>query len=176
MDSLVALRPSITFNGAAITLPDNFRGGPQTDRPNYFGVLEIPIPYEALKTDNIISIQFQDDGGYISSVTLQAYKFSRSIKRSSPTGVDQVRDYLSSDFRIFPNPSNGSINVFRPSDIENSVLTIYTLSGQPVFSQDLSSANSLISVDLLEPGAYISRISTDQFSYSYKLIIQELIP
>ncbi|WP_083629700.1 T9SS type A sorting domain-containing protein [Tenacibaculum agarivorans] len=79
---------SIIVNGSnTITnISSDYRGDDQQDRPSFFGVLEIPVPYNFLVDgDNTIAINFDDDGGFISSCALQTFEFSKDINRSSTT-------------------------------------------------------------------------------------------
>ncbi len=85
-DHGLSLTPELIFNDSVIPVPVDFRGGPQTQRDNFFGVIEIPIPYSLIEESNTIDITFPDNGGHISSVAMQTYAFSRQISRSeTPT-------------------------------------------------------------------------------------------
>ena len=77
-----SLRPTVAFNGTLVTVPDDFRGYDQRPRPQFFGVIEIPVPYELLQADNTVSVTFDDDGGHISSVTMQTFQFSQVMIRT----------------------------------------------------------------------------------------------
>ncbi|GAB1855969.1 hypothetical protein MHTCC0001_08040 [Flavobacteriaceae bacterium MHTCC 0001] len=80
-----SLTPVVKVNGESITVPKNYRGYDQADRISFFGVLEIPVPYNILNDGkNDVSITFPDAGGHISSVCLQVFNFSKSITRSKP--------------------------------------------------------------------------------------------
>ncbi|MEM1124509.1 MAG: hypothetical protein AAGJ18_28990 [Bacteroidota bacterium] len=66
-------RPVINVNGLPVTYKvDVIRGYGQHTRKNFFGTLEIPLPYELLQNGaNQIQVTFPDDGGHVSSVILQ---------------------------------------------------------------------------------------------------------
>lgn len=73
---------SIKVNGNAIKLPSNYRGDDQLDRKQFFGMLEVGVPNNFIKTgENSIKVAFSDEGGYVSSCSLQVFDFSREIKR-----------------------------------------------------------------------------------------------
>ena len=57
-DFFKSLQPEVAFNGTAIPVPENWRGDGQDHRDRYFGVLEIPVPYELLQEDNLVSVTF----------------------------------------------------------------------------------------------------------------------
>ncbi|WP_111708166.1 T9SS type A sorting domain-containing protein [Lutibacter citreus] len=77
-----SLKPTLTINGTTVDVPTNWRGNDQKGRDEFFGVLEIEVPYNILKTDNKVSISFNDNGGHISSLTMQVFNFSKEITRS----------------------------------------------------------------------------------------------
>lgn len=80
-----SLQPEVLINGVRLNVPDNYRGYDQyhggLGRDRFFGVLEIPVPYSALNTNNTIQITFPDNGGAVSSVTLQHFKHSKQLSR-----------------------------------------------------------------------------------------------
>lgn len=76
--------PEITFNGTKIEVPTDWRGYDQLTRKRFFGVLEIPIPYNLInnkKENNVVTVTFPNSGGYISSVVLQKFDFSKDLNR-----------------------------------------------------------------------------------------------
>lgn len=77
-----SLQPTILFNGTEIIVPVDYRGYNQLPRPRFFGVLEIPVPFDLLQENNTISVQFGDSGGHISSLALQTFLFSDEIVRT----------------------------------------------------------------------------------------------
>lgn len=77
-----SLQPTILFNGTEISVPRDYRGYNQRPRPRFFGVLEIPIPYELLQENNTISIHFDDSGGHISSLSMQVFNATDTIVRT----------------------------------------------------------------------------------------------
>ncbi len=77
-----SLKPTVTVNGTQVSVPDNIKGDAQTDRGRFFGMIEVDVPYNVLKTNNTISVTFPDGGGFISSMALQAYRFSKPISRN----------------------------------------------------------------------------------------------
>lgn len=85
-DHGLSLTPEVLFNDSLLTVPEDFRGGMQEMRDNFFGAIEIPVPYSILQESNTIAITFPDNSGHISSVALQTFEFSREITRSeTPT-------------------------------------------------------------------------------------------
>jgi agarase len=84
-DHGLSLQPQVLLNGAPAPVPADIRGDDQllggSGRPSFFGVLEIPLPYDALQRDNRIDITFPDTGGHVSSLAIQSFRFSRDPDR-----------------------------------------------------------------------------------------------
>lgn len=85
-----SLQPKVIFNGQQIEVPLNFRGDDQLQKISFFGVLEIPVPYKLVKASNAVSVEFPDGGGYVSSVAIRTYKFSKNITRTDRVEVTGV--------------------------------------------------------------------------------------
>ncbi|WP_026970827.1 hypothetical protein [Aliagarivorans marinus] len=73
-------QPVVTVNGTEIAVPENFAGDMQKKRPQFFSMLEIPVPNALLKEDNQISVTFPDKGGFVTTATLQTFEFSADIR------------------------------------------------------------------------------------------------
>ncbi|WNJ19080.1 Ig-like domain-containing protein [Pontibacter sp. G13] len=89
-DHGTSLKPTIRVNGKLIHVPDNYMGYNQLSRLTWFGVKDIPVPYALLREDNTITIQFPDNGGHVSSVTMQVYNFTESPDRTDRVAVTGV--------------------------------------------------------------------------------------
>ncbi|MGC6456265.1 MAG: agarase [Coraliomargaritaceae bacterium] len=76
----LTVRPRVQLNGRPITVPEDWRGYDQWNRGQFFGVLEIPVPYAALKKNNRIEVTFPESGGHVSSVALQVFQFSSNFR------------------------------------------------------------------------------------------------
>lgn len=75
--------PKVYFNNTEVQVPKDWRGYDQRTRSRFFGVLEIPVPYELIDNKaakNTVEVEFAKDGGTISSVVLQKFDFSKPIR------------------------------------------------------------------------------------------------
>ncbi|WP_111706209.1 beta-agarase [Lutibacter citreus] len=81
------LHPKVKVNNTVIEVPDNWRGYDQAQRERFFGVLEIPVPYNVLLKNNTVDVEFSDDGGHISSVTMQVFEFSSNIREVDASDI-----------------------------------------------------------------------------------------
>jgi agarase len=107
----LSLQPIVVINNNPIALPNNFRGDSQIQRDSFFGVLEIPIDFDILQETNTISITFPDDGGHVSTVTMQVFNFSNDLRNTlTVEGFSDEKNKV----KVFPNPTNGIINFSKP--------------------------------------------------------------
>lgn len=80
--------PTIIVNNTTLNSTPLYRGSNQQDKSSFFGLLEVPVPYNLIKETNTIQIRFPDNSGHISSVALQHFSFTKSIPRSF-AGLDE---------------------------------------------------------------------------------------
>ncbi|MDZ8117790.1 Ig-like domain-containing protein [Pontiella agarivorans] len=109
----LSLKPVLTVNGAEVPVPDDWRGYDQATRDSFFGVLEIPVPYELLQSNNTVSVEFPDNGGHISSVALQTFRFESDIRtRAKMIPIDSAM-VQGSEFlmEVTDGPANGWIEL-----------------------------------------------------------------
>ncbi|MEM0913715.1 MAG: glycosyl hydrolase [Planctomycetota bacterium] len=70
-DQSLSLQPTVSVNGQAIDVPDNWKGGLQRGRGMFYGVIEVPVPGELLEGDVDVTLEFPDAGGRVATVVLQ---------------------------------------------------------------------------------------------------------
>ncbi|WP_066965761.1 agarase [Microbulbifer sp. Q7] len=82
-----SLTPMVTVNGNAVTVPEDYQGYDQyydgKGRAQFFGVLEVPVDLEYLNEDNSVEVVFDDDGGFVSTATLQVFNSSAALTRGT---------------------------------------------------------------------------------------------
>lgn len=112
-----SLQPDVKVNGSIVAVPDNWRGDDQRNRDRFFGVLEIPVPFELLQENNQITLTFPDDGGHVSSLGMQVFNFSREIERIGERILDVSLDPES---RIMKPGKQFQLDVWvSPRNVEN---------------------------------------------------------
>jgi agarase len=83
----LSLNPDVAINGTPVSVATDYRGYDQfhngQGQPRFFGVLEIPVPWSAIASDNQVDVTFPDNGGYVSSVALQVFDQSVAVTRRS---------------------------------------------------------------------------------------------
>ena len=147
----LSLQPNISVNGTSVAVPNNWRGDDQAQRDSFFGVLEIPVPFDLIQSNNTVSITFPDNGGYISTATLQVFNFSSDIRN-----VLGVNDYtFNNRIKVYPNPTNGILNISNTNNIKEIV--IYNITGVKVKT---FKATQTLDISELSTGLYFLKTDT----------------
>ena len=84
-----------------------------------------------------------------------------------------VDEFVENNFSVFPNPSNGQINVSMRTNLGAGQIQIMDLNGRVVFSQDnLLEGTININANGLSTGVYLLQVSNQDVSEATKLIIK----
>ncbi|MBU2887690.1 agarase [Gilvimarinus agarilyticus] len=82
-DHGLSLTPTVSFNGQNLAVPSDVRGDDQylngKGRQTFFGTLEIPVATDLLETNNQLTLNFSDSGGYVSSAVLELYESEQPL-------------------------------------------------------------------------------------------------
>ncbi|MEM6643873.1 MAG: T9SS type A sorting domain-containing protein [Bacteroidota bacterium] len=166
-DHDLSLKPRVTLNGNNVTVPSNFRGLGQDDRDNFFGVLEIPVPYAILSENNEVEIAFSDNGGHVSTVTMQVFNFSSDFR-------DEVEIPLSVNtlgIEVYPNPADQYLKIRSSIDKEIDA-SIFNLFGQTLLQQSINEGANTVDTSSLQPGVYILELKTGDEVTRQKIIVE----
>jgi endonuclease I/chitodextrinase len=82
-------------------------------------------------------------------------------------------DFISNDFNIFPNPSNGSFTVNFSGLNDFYSIEIFSITGQKVFEKEKNNVPST-TINLNKEGIYFVKVNQDSKSYIKKLLIKKL--
>jgi hypothetical protein len=89
-------------------------------------------------------------------------------------GVDDVTSPFLAN--VYPNPSNGYINLSIANLLEDATLNVYDMIGQQVYSVQVmgngSSVNEMYDLSFLTKGMYILELRNNQSRYTHKIIIE----
>ena len=93
-------------------------------------------------------------------------------------GTDvSLNEFGATDLKLYPNPSNGRINIKMSDLLDNQLhLEIVDLGGRSVHSQSLQTKNSSLEAQLdleLSNGVYLINIKGDRTNFSEKLVIEQ---
>jgi len=164
-----SLQPTLKINGTTVEVPTNWRGNDQSGRDEFFGVLEIPVPYNVLQVNNTVSVTYSDTSGHISSLTLQVFNFSKEISRSE-------EKIATNNFKIqtlgetCTNKENGKIVIEATKEL-NYIATIQETNATKNFTENTSFEN-------LSSGTYnlcITTPSEPDFEQCYTLNLAEVV-
>jgi subtilisin family serine protease len=76
------------------------------------------------------------------------------------------------DFIIYPNPASDFVSVSLPAKFEIGTVFIFTILGQKIFEQKITSQSSIISLKSLEKGMYLYKMESIGFSKTGKIVKQ----
>jgi len=84
--------------------------------------------------------------------------------------VTSVRDNLANDFRFYPNPSNGILNIENPAYNQASSVLVFNSTGQLVEEFEMNSEFTSLNLTHLTQGVYFVKLN-DQAAKMEKLVI-----
>ena len=88
-----------------------------------------------------------------------------------PLGVND-NGSIENNLIIYPNPSNGNINIRALIDLGDATISIYDINGRKVFNQEVSLQDNVnVNATNLTTGMYIMQIEGVDYSHTAKLII-----
>ncbi len=115
--------PEVSVNGTLVPVPTNWEGYDQTDRDDFFGLIEIPVPISLIQATNTVSVTFPDAGGHVSSAILQVatYDSTPIVQAPYPAGpLHQIPGIIE-----FENYDSGGEGIsYHDADAENLGYTI----------------------------------------------------
>ena len=155
---LIALskRPTVYVNGTFVSVPFNWKGYNQSNREDFFGAIEIPLPISLLKNNNVVSVKFSDAGGYVSSVVLNVEELAEYVNTGTRTPVSKKK--------LYPNPTERMIyfDGFQP----NVPMDLYSIDGK--LTGKFFNDGKGIDLAHVDKGVYVLKINYQ----NYKVIKQ----
>lgn len=82
-----------------------------------------------------------------------------------------VNSMAKNQFKLYPNPSNGSFTISFNELKNNTVITVTDLSGRTIYETPVSDAISEIILSNVAAGNYLVNVSTDEFSSTQSIQI-----
>jgi extracellular elastinolytic metalloproteinase len=137
--------------------------------------------------DNIFAADQATTGGANYNMIAEVFR-RRGLGLNASSGLptdstDQVEGFTafplantqfnkSENIRIYPNPSNGLLNVRINQFVGKVTIQILDINGRVVFNQtdDKFNIEKSINLNKLQTGVYVVKINTNEFTYSEKLI------
>ncbi len=137
--------------------------------------------------DNIFAADLATTGGANHDLIAEVFR-RRGLGLNASSGLatdcaDQVEEFTAfplantsfnktENIRIYPNPSNGLLNVRINQFVGKVTIQIVDINGRIVFNQtdDKFNIEKAININKLQTGVYVVKINTNEFTYSEKLI------
>jgi len=162
-----SLKPVVSVNGTRLEVPSDWRGYDQLTREDFFGLLEIRVPYNLLRESNEVSVRFSDAGGVISSVILDVKNFdSRPVRTSASQPL-----LRNASLRLFPNPTNQRINFEWQEAISSFEVTLFDLQGRAVRTQRIARGDEGMMINDLPSGIYTVRAAFPEGVVARKVVV-----
>lgn len=79
-------------------------------------------------------------------------------------------DFLEIQFAMYPNPARDIVSFNIPSAIEKAQVSVFTISGQKVFSSEITPNQNTIDISGVASGIYIAKVKSGNTKNSFKLI------
>ena len=83
-----------------------------------------------------------------------------------------VASFSNKDFVVFPNPATNSISVVLSEGFNSANIVLYTVLGQKVLEEKITTQSSDFSIKSLDKGTYLYKIDSNGFSKSGKIVKQ----
>lgn len=117
--------------------------------------------------------------GGVTGIQDQVEDFTEPTPGSTPaTGSNCTlgNDYFqnSSLFKIYPNPTNGLLNININNYVGELQINVFDLNGRQVYNQNVSDFNNTNAINLesLSAGIYVLKLQGENLNYSEKIILE----
>lgn len=164
-----SLHPTVTVNGTVVNVPTDWRGYDQATRENFLGVLEVPVPFDLVQTNNVVTVQLDDTGGHVSTVTLQVKNFDYDPVRT--TVATQEIPAWAADLSLYPNPTRGKVQFAGLEKLETLDVSIFDLNGKKVWEGKIDQNNATLNTEQLPKGMYQVQLRVEVGMVVKKLIV-----
>ena len=141
--------PTVLINGQTLSVPSNWKGYDQTNRDDFFGMIEIDVPVESVQASNTVSLTFPDSDGHLSSLVLITQCYDQTV-----LSTEKVNNtFAENKLILYPNPTNGF--VYLDQKYTGKELSFFTLTGKKIFSTIYD--ENAVDVTHLASGLYLVR-------------------
>lgn len=92
---------------------------------------------------------------------------------ASCTSALSVDEFAKSQLSIYPNPSNGIVNITSSATIGDVTISVFDLNGRNIFTEDVNlQRNYTLKLNNLQAGLYVLKIQGDEFFKTTKIVIE----
>jgi len=168
-----SLRQGVLSDESLTSLIDSIAGeiGPAIDR----NFNQWPIHSQYVWPNPYVGSTYEQDLSYMKNWILnRAAWIDNNIPGAyCTTGIDDPDGSISLSLRVYPNPAIGEITIeIQNPGNRNSRVEIFNFTGQLVFSREIDNEPIFTERIRLQPGAYVVKASSGNWSQVDKIIIQ----
>ena len=88
-----------------------------------------------------------------------------------PSLISEVADVKQNTFKVFPNPTNGLLNI-ELGNTEKYMVSIYNVLGQVVLSESINTISAVIDLSSFDKGVYTIEVKDKEVVYTEKIIFE----
>ena len=139
---------------------------------SWANITSTPIDLSASESTTIsvlVDGSEMETGIYYDTIVVTSYEIFK-IPVMLDFSVIGIDDVMESSLAIYPNPSNGVINILSDKQIES--IAIYNAAGKMVYEQKVNLETDITLYNILKQGVYFVRVSTTENVQTQKLIVQ----
>ena len=104
-----------------------------------------------------------EDGGTINNFSINLCRVESALS---------VGDNPIVNSSVYPNPSQGIINVAIPALTDTATITLFDLQGRQIFSKETNQVTTSFGIENLQDGIYMVNIENEQASVTKKIILK----
>jgi bacillolysin len=120
----------------------------------------------APQSNIIFRFVFESDGGQVNDGAI--------IDNFVIEGTLSSSDFEYNDINIYPNPTNGTLNVFLNSQFEDkTTLTMYDIQGRNILSKEMSGVSELLNLNNFQEGVYYLMIRNGDRKTTKKVVLKK---
>ena len=125
--------------------------------------------YNGMSNVKVVDLDVRNDN------TVFAATYGRGIFSGQFTATSLSTDdnVLNKGIKVYPNPSNGIVNIAIDNYVGDITVEVYDINGRKVFSNagDYMKVNT-VNLQGFQKGVYILNVKEETLSYSEKIILQ----
>jgi hypothetical protein len=119
------------------------------------------------------TVSFFDESGNALTFQSQAYSATQRLYYQNANTISlNSRQQEHSSFKVYPNPSNGTITLIMEKDLNNAGITITDLTGRPVYKTTFSGSNFQIDLSsfITQSGLLFVQLTTKDKVFTRKIM------
>ncbi len=122
---------------------------------------KIAIPKE------VKSISFDPKKDLLMKISVVTY-----VQPKEPDAILSLSEDLIGKFKLYPNPSNGSVSLEHPTNLNVKAIKVFDMKGVELFNLTSHISSEPIQINGLKAGVYVIHIKTAGASFVKKAIVQ----